>query len=243
MVMINWNNIQHTYSSVQFSHSVVSDSLRPHEPQHARPPCPSPTPRVHPNSCPLSRWCHPTISSFVVPFSSWPQSFPTSGSFQMSQLFASGGQSIGVSASASVLPMNTQDWSPLGWTGWISLQSKGLSTVFSNTTVQKHQFFSAHLSSQSNSHPYMTAGKSIALTRQRTSLVAQMVKCLSTMREDLGLVPRLGRFPGEGNGNPPQYSCLENPTDGGTWCRLLSMGSQRVGYDWETSLSFPFPFD
>ena len=112
-------------SSVQFSHSVVSDSLWPHEPQHARPPCPSPTPRVHPNPCPSSRWCHPTISSSVIPFSFCPQSFPASGSFQMSQLFASGGQSIGVSASTSVLPVNTQDWSPLGWTGWISLQSKG----------------------------------------------------------------------------------------------------------------------
>ena len=129
----------HTY--FEFSRSVVSYSLWSHEPQHARPPCPSPTPRVHPNSCPLSQWCHPTISSSVVPFS-YPQSFPASGSFQMSQLFVSGGQSIGISASASVLPMNTQDWSPLGWTGWISLQSKGLSRVFSNTTVQKHQFFS-----------------------------------------------------------------------------------------------------
>ena len=107
--------------SVQFSHSVVSDSLQPHEPQHARPPCPSPPPGVHPNPCPLSRWYHPTISSSVVPLSSCPQSFPASGSFQMSQLFTSGGQSIGVSASTSVLPMNTQDWSPLGWTGWISL--------------------------------------------------------------------------------------------------------------------------
>ena len=135
-----------------FSRSVVSDSLWPHGLQHARPPCPSPTPGVHPNSCPSSRWCHPTISSSVIPFSSCPQSFPASGSFQMSQLFASGGQSIGVSASTSVLPMNTQDWSPLGWTGWISLQSKGLSRVFSNTTVQKHQFFGAQLSSQSNSH-------------------------------------------------------------------------------------------
>ena len=138
--------------SVQFSHSVVSDSLWPHEPQHTRPPYPSPTPRVYPNPCPLSRWCHPTISSSVIPFSFCPQSFPASGSFQMSQLFASDGQSIGVSASTSVLPMNTQDWSPLGWTGWISLQSKGLSRVFSNTTVQKHQFFSTQLSSQSNSH-------------------------------------------------------------------------------------------
>ena len=138
--------------SVQFSRSVVSDSLRPHEPQHARPPCPSPTPRVLPNPCPLSWWCHATISSSVILFSSWPQTFPASGSFQISQLFTSGGQRIGVSASISVLPMNTQDWSPLGWTNWISLQSKGLSRVFSNTTVQKHQFFGAQLSSQSNSH-------------------------------------------------------------------------------------------
>ena len=142
----------HIFHSVQFTRLVVSNSLQPHEPQHARPPCPSPTPRVYPNSCSLSQWCHPTISSSVIPFSSCPQSFPASGSFQMSQLFPSGGQSIGVSASTSVLPMNTQGWSPLGWTGWISLQSKGLSRVFSNTTVQKHQFFSAQLSSQSNSH-------------------------------------------------------------------------------------------
>ena len=133
-------------SSVQFSHSVVSDSLRPHEQQHARPPCPSPTPRVYPNSCSLNQWFHLTISSSVIPFSSCPQSFPESGSFQMSQLFASGGQNIGGSASTSVLPMNTQDWSPLGWTGWISLPSKGLSRVFSNNTVQKHQFFGAQLS-------------------------------------------------------------------------------------------------
>ena len=138
--------------TVQFSHSVVSSSLWPHESQHARPPCPSPTPGVYPNGCPSSWWWHPTISSSVVPFSSCPQSFPASGSFPMSQLFTWGGQSIGVSASASVLPINTQDWAPLGWTGWISLQSKGLSRVFSNTTVQKHQFFSAQLSSQSNSH-------------------------------------------------------------------------------------------
>ena len=126
-----------SFSSVQFSHSVVSDSLLSHEPQHVRPPCPSPTPRVYSNSCPLSQWCHPAISSSVVPFSSCPQSLPASGSFPMSQLFAWGSQSIGVSASASVLPMNTQDWSPLWGTGWISLQSKGLSRVFSNTTVQK----------------------------------------------------------------------------------------------------------
>ena len=142
----------HIISSVQFSRSVVSDFLGPHESQHARPPCPSPTPRVHSNSCPSSRWCHPAISSSVIPFSSCPQSFPASESFPMSQLFAWGGQSIGVSALESVLPMNTQDWSPLGWTGWISLQSKGLSRVFSNTTVQKHQFFGDQLSSQSNSH-------------------------------------------------------------------------------------------
>ena len=140
------------FSSVQFNRSVMSDSLQPHEPQHARPPCPSPTPRVHPSPCPLSRWCHPTTSSSVIPFSSYPQPFPASGSFPVSQLFASGGQSIGVSASTSVLPMNTQDWSPLGWTGWISLQSKGISRVFSNMTVQKHQFFSAQLSLYSNSH-------------------------------------------------------------------------------------------
>ena len=133
-------------SSVQFSHLVVSNSLQPHELQHARPPCPSPTPRVYPNPCPSSQWCHPTISSSIVPFSSCPQSFPASGSFPMSQLFASGGQSIGVSASTSVLPMNTQDWSPSEWTGWISLQFKRLSRVFSNTTVQKHQFFSTQLS-------------------------------------------------------------------------------------------------
>ena len=140
------------YSSVLFSRSVVSDSLRPHESQHTRPPCPSATPGVHSNSRPSSQWCYPAISSSVVPFSSCPQSLPPSGSFPMSQLFPSGGQSIGVSASASVLPMNTQDWSPSGWTGWTSLQSKGLSRVFSNTTVQKHQFFGTQHSSQSNSH-------------------------------------------------------------------------------------------
>ena len=136
-------------ASVQFSRSVVSDSLQPHESQHARPPCPSPGPGVYSNSCPSSRWCHPAISSSVVPFSSCPQSLPASESFTISQLFAWGGQSTGVSASASVLPMNTQDWSPLEWTGWISLQSKGFSRLFSNTTVQKHQFFSTQLSSQS----------------------------------------------------------------------------------------------
>ena len=139
-------------SSVQFSNSVVSDSLRPHEPQHASPPCPSPSPGVHSNSHPSSRWCHPAISSSVVPFSSCPHSLPASESFPMSHLFAWGGQSTGVSALASFLPKNTQGWSPLEWTGWISLQSKGLSRVFSNTTVQKHQFFATQLSSQSTSH-------------------------------------------------------------------------------------------
>ena len=133
-------------SSVQFSCSVVSDSLRFHGLQHARPPCPSPTPRVYSNSCPLNRWCNPTISSSVVPFSSHLQSFPASRAFPVSQFFTSGGQSIGVSASVSVLPVNIQDWLPLRWTGWISLQSKGLSRVFYNTTVQKHQFFGAQLS-------------------------------------------------------------------------------------------------
>ena len=144
----------------------MPDSLWPHEPQHARPPCPSPAPGVHPNSCPLSRWCHPTISSSVVPFSSCPQSFPVSGSFQMSQLFTSGGQRIGVSASTSVLPTNTQDWS-LVWTGWISLQSKVLPRVFlqhhsSKASILLHSaFFIVQLS-----HPYRTTGKTIALTRR-----------------------------------------------------------------------------
>ena len=138
--------------SVHFSRSVVSDSLWPHESQHARPPCPSPTPGVHSNSCPSSQWCHPAISSSVIPFSSCPQALPASGSFPMNQLFAWGGQSIGVSALASFLSKKSQDWSPLEWTGCISLQCKGLSRVFSNTTVQKHQFFGAQLSSQSNSH-------------------------------------------------------------------------------------------
>ena len=140
------------FSSVQFSRSVMSDSLRPHESQHTRPPCPSPTPRVHSDSSPLSRWCHPAISSSVVPFSSCPWSLPASESFPMSQLFTWGGQSTGVSASASFPPKKSQGWSPSEWTSWISLQSKGFSRVFSNTTVQKHQFFGAQPSSQSNSH-------------------------------------------------------------------------------------------
>ena len=147
----NTNSDRLYFCSVQFSRSVGSDSLQPHKSQHARPPCTLPTPRVHPNPCPSSWWCHPTISSSVIPFSC-PQSFLASGAFQMSQLFTSGGQIIGISASTSVLPTNTQEWFPLGWTGWISSRSKGLSRVFSNTTVQKHQFFSAQLSSQTNSH-------------------------------------------------------------------------------------------
>ena len=133
-------------SWVQFSHSVVSDSLRPYGLQHARLPCPPPTPGACSNSRPLSRWCHPTISSSVVPFFSCFQSFPASGSFSRSQFFASGAQSTGISPSASILPMNIQDWFPLGWTGWISLQSKGLSRIFPNTTVQKHQFFGTQIS-------------------------------------------------------------------------------------------------
>ena len=149
--MLKYHNAN-WFSSVQFSHSVMSDSLRPHELQHSRPPCPSPTSRVHSDLRPSSQWCHPAISSSVIPFSSCPQPLPASESFPISQLFSWGGQSIGVSASTSVLPKKSQGWSPLGWTGWISLQSKGLSRVFSNTTVQKHQFFSAQLSSQSNSH-------------------------------------------------------------------------------------------
>ena len=141
-----------TFSSVQFSRSVVSDSSRPHESQHARPPCPSPTLGVHSDSRPLSQWCHPAISSSVVPFSSCPQSLTASDSFPISQLFAWGGQSNGVSDLASFLPKKSQGWSPSEWTGWISLQPKGISRVFYNTTVQKHQLFSAQPFSQSNSH-------------------------------------------------------------------------------------------
>ena len=169
--------------SVQFSHSVVSicdpisgvaqsrtqltrlSSSSSSSLQHGRPPCPSPTPRVHANSCPLSQWCHPTISISVIPFSSCPQLFPAWRSFQMSQLFISGGQTIGVSASRPVLLMNTQDWSPLEWTGWISLQSKGLSRVFSHTTVQKHQLRHSGFFVVQLSHPCITTGKTIALTK------------------------------------------------------------------------------
>ena len=172
----NWDRASSSSSIAQ-----LCQTLRPHESQHARPPCPSPTPWVYSNSCPSSWWGHPAISSSVVPFSSCPQPLPESGSFPMSQLFIWGGQSIGVSASTSVLPMNTQDWSPLGWTGWISLQSKELSRVLSNTIVQKHQFFSSQLSSQSNSHPYLTTGKNIALTRW--TFVGKIMSLLSPWGE------------------------------------------------------------
>jgi len=162
----------HMFSSVQFSHSVLSDSLQTQGLQHARLLCTSPTPRVDSNSCPLSWWCHPAISSSVIPFSFCLQSFPASGSFQMSHFFASGGQSIGVSASTSVLPMNIQDWSPLGWTGWIPLKIKGLSKVFSNTTVQKNQFLALSFLC-SPSLTYMTTGKTITLTRR--TLVGKVI--------------------------------------------------------------------
>ena len=168
-------------SSVQFSCSVMSDSLWPHESQHTRPPCPSPTPGVYLNPSPSSQWCHPAISSSVIPFSSCPQSLPSSGAFPVSQLFTWGGQSIAVSALTSVLPVNTQDWSPLGWTSWISLQSKGLSRVFSSTTVQKHQFFGAQPSSQSSFHihtwplekPYMALTRRTCLSRRRVIMIAR----------------------------------------------------------------------
>ena len=173
----------------------MSDSLQPLGLQHTRPPFPSPTPRVYSNSCPLSRWWHPTISSSVNPFSSHLQSFPTAGSFHMSQFFAWGDQSIGVSASASVLPVNIQDWLPLRWTGWISLQSKGLSRIFSNTTVQKHQFFGLQLSLTVHfSHPYMTTGKTVALTRQ--TFVGRVMSLLFNMlsRLVIAFLPRSKRL-------------------------------------------------
>ena len=188
-VAISFSNAcNRSLSSVQFNCSVVSDSLWPHGQKYTRPPCPSPTLRVHLNSCPLSQWCHPTISSSVVPFASWLQSFPASRSFPMSQFFTLGGQSIGVSASASVLPMNIQDWFPLGLTGLISLQSKGLSRVFSNTTVQKHQFFGTQPSLQS--HPYMAAGKTIALTGW--TFVGKVISLLFSMlsRLVIAFLPR-----------------------------------------------------
>ena len=199
-------NSKLNYLFSQFSCSVVSDSLWPHEPQHTRPPCPSPTPGVYPNPCPLSRWCHPTISSSVIPFSSCPQSFPASGSFPMSQLFTSNDQSIGVSVSTSFLPTNTQDWSLLGWSDWISSQSKGLSGVFSNTRVEKHQFFSSVLSflySPTLTTIYFPGDSDVKASAYNTG--------------DLGSIPGSGRSPGEGNGNPLQYSCLKNPMDRGAW--------------------------
>ena len=219
----------------------MSDSLQPHEPQHARHLCASPTPRVHPNPRPSSQWCHPTISSSVVPFSSCPQSFPASGSFPMSQLFAWGGQSTGISASTWVLPMNTKDWSPLGWTRWISLQSKGLSRVFSNITVQKHQFSGAQFIVQL-SHPYMTTGKTIALTRWTLSRVLTYFKrplCWERLK--------VGR---EGD-NREWDGWMASPTqwtwvwvNSGRWWWtgrpgvLQSTGSQRVRHDWETELKW-----
>ena len=178
-------------SSLQFHHSVMSDSLQPHGLQHSRLPCP-PTRGDCSNSCPSNQWCHPTISSSVIPFSSCLQSFPASGSFQVSQLFASDGQNTGVATSTSVLPMNIQDWIPLGWTGWISLQSKGLSRVCSNTTVQKHQFFMA----TSKGFPDSSVGKESTCNA-----------------EDPGSIPGSERSPGEGKGYPLQYSGLENAMD------------------------------
>ena len=179
-------------SSVEFSQSVMCDSLWPYGLQHTRPPCPSPSPGDCSNPCPLSRWCHPTISSSVVPFSSCLQSFSASTSFSVSQFFPSGGQSTGVSASASVFPVNIQDWFPLGWTGWISLKSKGLSRVFSNTSVKKHQY----------------------ILNLKDFSVAEMVKNLPEMQETR--VWSLG-WEVEENGNPLQYSCLENSIDWKAW--------------------------
>ena len=211
------------YYSVQFSHSVMSDSLWSHRLQHTRPPCPSPTPRVYSNSCPLSQWCHPTISSFVIPFSSCLQSFPASGSFQISQLFASGGQSIGVSASTSVLPMNTQDWSPLEWTGWISLTVQGtLKSLLQHhsskaSNLRCSAFFTVQLS-----HPYMTTGKTIALTKW--TFVGKVMSLLFNMLSSLVitflpkskhlLIPWLQSpmwSTGEGNVKALRYACFENP--------------------------------
>ena len=174
---VNWAKIPGGKGLAPQLRSVQSLSLvqllGSHGLQHTRPPCPLPAPGVYLNSRPLSQWCHPTILSFVVPFSSCLQSFPASGSFQMSQFFASDGQSIGVSVSTSVFQMNTQDWSPLEWNGWISLQSKGLSRVFSNTTVQKHQFFNTQLSLQSNSHIHACLLEKQQLWQERTLLAKQ----------------------------------------------------------------------
>ena len=191
------------FSSVQFSCSVMSNSLQPHGLQHARLPCPSPTPGVYPNSCPSSQWCHPTISPSIVPTSSSPQSFTASGSFPMSQVFATYSQSIGVSDSTSVLPMNIQDWFPLGWTGWISLQSKGLSRVFSNNTVQKHQFFGAQLSCSTLTSIHDYWKKTITLTRW--TFVGKAMSLLFDMLSSLVItfLPR---------SKHPLISCLQAPS-------------------------------
>ena len=178
-----WQKVKRNCCCCCWVTSVMSDSLRPHELQHARPPCPSPTPGVHPNPCPLSQWCHPTISSTVVPFSSCPQSFPASGYFPVSQLFASGDLSIVVSASTSVLPKNTQDWSPFGWTGWIFLQSRGLSRVFSNTTVRKYQFLMLSFLYSPTLTSIRDTGKAIALTRH--TLVGKAMSLLFNMLSSL----------------------------------------------------------
>ena len=183
-INLNSNRNKKAYS-VQFGRSVMSDSLRPHESQHTRPPCPLPTPRVHPNPCLLSWWCHPAISSSVIPFSSGPQSFPASGSFQMSQLFISGGQSIEASASESSLPMNIQGWFLLGLTGLISLLSKGLSRVFSDTTIQKNQIFSTQPSLWSNSKVCTWLLEKSQLWLYRSLLVKW---CLCFLLHSLGLL-------------------------------------------------------
>ena len=189
-----------SFSSVQFSRSVVSDSLQPRESQRARPPCPSPTPWVYSNSCLSSRWCHPAISSSIVPFSSCPQSFPASGSFPMSQLFAWGSQSYGVSASASVLPMNTQDWSPLGWTGWIAPWKHKAFWLY----ALYFDYLLQHLS-----------GVHVSIHDFPGGTLEKNLPANAGGSRDKGSIPGLGRSPGGKSGNPLQYSCLENPMDGG----------------------------
>ena len=186
-----WNHVNKLFKNLkthsdQFSRSVLSDSLWPHGLQHSRSPCPSPTPGVYSNSYPLSQWWHPTISFSVVPFSSCLQSFPKSRSFQMSEFFDSGGQSFGVSASASVVPMNLHYWFPLGWTSWISLQSNGLSRVISNTTVQKHQFLNSAFFIIQLSQPYMTTGKTTALARW--TFVSNVMSLLLNMLSRLFII-------------------------------------------------------
>ena len=209
----------------------MSDSLRRHESQHARPPCPSPTPGVHSDSRPSSQWCHPAISSSVVPFSSCPQSLPASESFPTSQLFAWGGQSTGVSALTSFLPKKSQGWSPLEWTGWISLQAKGLSRVFSNTTVQKHQFFGAQPSSQSNSHihtwpqekfPGGASGKEPA--------------CQCRRHERCGFDPWVRKIPWNRKWQPTPVFLPGGSHGQRSLAGYNPIGSQRIQQDWrETS--------